>query len=67
MHIQTPSEFGKILKQQRKRLKLTQLEVAGLCGVGNRFIVELEAGKTTIEIGKAFYIAHMLGLKLTLN
>lgn len=67
MNVQTSAEFGKLLKQQRKRLKLTQLDVAGLCGVGNRFIVELEAGKPTIEIGKAFYIAHMLGLKLAIN
>jgi y4mF family transcriptional regulator len=67
MNIQTSFEFGKLIKQKRKDLKLTQLEVAGLCGVGNRFIVELEAGKATIEIGKALYIAQMLGLKIEMN
>jgi HTH-type transcriptional regulator / antitoxin HipB len=67
MHVFTPLEFGKALKERRKKLKLTQLDVAGLSGVGNRFIVELEAGKKTIEIGKALFIAHMLGFKVSLS
>ena len=60
----TPKDLARLIKSIRKSVGLTQVELAGLCNVGNRFIVELEQGKPTIEIGKAFHVACMLGIKL---
>ena len=60
-------EIARAIREQRKLLNLTQVEVAGLCGVGNRFIVELEQGKPTIEMAKALHISNMLGIKLLLT
>jgi HTH-type transcriptional regulator/antitoxin HipB len=57
--------LGNIVKQQRKRLNLTQKSLAGLVGVGNRFIVDLERGKETIEFGKTLQVLKMLGITLT--
>ena len=61
------NSLGMLVQQQRKRLKLTQKSLAGLVGVGNRFIVDLERGKETIEFGKTLKVLKMLGIKLTVE
>lgn len=63
-HIQ---DVGRLIKQRRKTLGLSQKDLAGLVGVGNRFIVELERGKETIEFGKALLVLKMIGIKLIPN
>jgi y4mF family transcriptional regulator len=65
--IKTAKDLGIIIKDRRKEMKLSQAELAGLCGVGNRFIVELEAGKPTIQFDKALYVAMNLGLELCIG
>lgn len=65
MVIKTPKDFGKLVRQKRKHHNLTQVELAGLSDVGSRFLVELEQGKATIEIGKALQVMRMLGISLT--
>ncbi|AIK95857.1 type II toxin-antitoxin system Y4mF family antitoxin [Candidatus Odyssella acanthamoebae] len=64
MIIKTPKDIGKLIRQKRKEQELTQVELAGLSDVGSRFLVELEQGKATIEIGKALQVMRMLGLSL---
>jgi len=51
----------------RKEQKLTQPQLAGLCNVGVRFIVDLESGKETCQIGKVLYVLDMLGIKLKID
>lgn len=65
MIIKTPKDIGKLIRQKRKEQELTQVELAGLSDVGSRFLVELEQGKQTIEIGKALQVMRMLGFSLT--
>ena len=48
----TPAEIGEIVRSTRKASGLRQDELAGASGVGLRFIVDLEAGKPTAQIGK---------------
>lgn len=50
-----------------KEQKLTQPQLAGLCNVGVRFIVDLESGKETCQIGKVLYVLDMLGIKLKID
>ena len=45
---------------------LTQLDAAGLCGVGERFLSELERGKQSAELGKVLQVLRRLGLRLAL-
>ncbi len=45
---------------------LTQLDAAGLCGVGERFLSELERGKQSAELGKVLQVLRRLGLRLVL-
>lgn len=63
MQIVSAREFGSIIKRVRRAIGLTQTEVAGACGTGVRFIVDLEHGKPTCELGKALRVAQMLGIK----
>lgn len=64
MSIKNAAEFGALVRQKRKKLGLTQEELATRCGVGVRFIVELEAGKPSCHLGKALTAATEVGLNL---
>ena len=65
--VTTPAQLGEVVRQQRKAQGLTQKELAGLCGVGIRFLGELERGKESCEIGKTLLIVKMLGISLMLE
>ncbi|MGK7297521.1 MAG: helix-turn-helix domain-containing protein [Candidatus Wenzhouxiangella sp. M2_3B_020] len=60
----TPEQIGERVRAQRKALGLTQIEAAGLCGVGERFLRELEMGKPTVQLGKTLQVMAGLGLRL---
>ena len=57
----TPAEIGEIVRTTRKAAGLRQDELAGAAGVGLRFIVDLEAGKPTAQIGKTLQVLSALG------
>lgn len=61
--INTPADMGRILRGKRLKDGLTQSETADLCGVGTRFISDLENGKVTVELGKALQVLKGLGLE----
>lgn len=62
--ISTSVEFGAAIRARRRALGLTQDDLAGLSGVGLRFLGELERGKTTVRLGKALQVLGDLGLEL---
>ena len=62
--ISTTEDIGNAIRAKRKRDGLTQADAAALCGVGTRFLGELERGKETAQIGKLLQILHGLGLAL---
>jgi len=66
-NIETAADIGKCVREQRKAQGATQPEFAALCGVGVRFISELENGKSTMEIGKVLKVLKCLGLQLNLQ
>jgi transcriptional regulator with XRE-family HTH domain len=55
--------FGELVRGHREARQMTQDEVALVAGVGRRFIVELEAGKPTIHLGKALAVATAVGMR----
>jgi y4mF family transcriptional regulator len=57
----TPIQFGEAIRKARRALGLRQDELAGAAGVGLRFIVDLEAGKPTAQLGKALAVLDALG------
>ena len=64
--VSAPADIGEVVRRARRSQGLTQAELAGACGTGVRFIVELEGGKPTCQIGKALAVLKMLGLNLWL-
>ena len=65
-NIHTTVDFGKVIRAKRKKDGLTQAEVAAICGFGNRFLVDLENGKPTVQMGKALEVLKSLGLEIRL-
>lgn len=63
--ISTSIEFGMQLARARRALGLTQRDLALAIGVGERFIVDLEGGKPTSQLGKALAAAKAAGMRLT--
>ncbi len=57
----TLSDF---LKNKRKKLNLTQQQLAGKAGVGLRFIRDLEQGKTTLRMDKVNQVLKLFGQEL---
>lgn len=60
-------ELGQLIRKTRKEQKLTQEELAMASGTRTRFICDLESGKETIQIGKAFTVIQSLGLKINIE
>jgi len=63
----TPKQIGQLIKSARKRLRVTQKDLALTSGTGLRFIIELEKGKPTCQIGKALTVLHTLGISMELS
>ena len=59
-------EFCAAIRAARKSQGLRQDQLAGATGVGTRFIVDLEAGKSTAQLGKALAVVAALGLRISL-
>ena len=57
----TLSDF---LKDKRKKLNLTQQQLAEKAGVGLRFIRDLEQGKTTLRMDKVNQALKLFGQEL---
>ena len=63
----SPQDIGKLVRDTRKRLGVTQRDLALTSGTGLRFVIDLEKGKETSQIGKALTILNTLGIKVTLT
>ncbi len=59
------SKISDFVKYQRKKLKLTQAELADKSGVGIRFIRELESGKETLQLNKVDQVLALFGFSIT--
>ena len=55
------SIIGDYIKQERKRVGLTQEEFAMRSGLGLRFVRELEQGKETVRMDKVNQALAMFG------
>lgn len=65
--IRSASELGELVRAQRHLLALKQLDVAGLGNTGNRFIIELERGKPTLQLQKVLDVLDLLGLEVVVR
>jgi y4mF family transcriptional regulator len=60
--VKNPKDLGALVRQARKQAKLKQAEAAAMCGVGTRFLSDLENGKPTLHLGKTLQVLKAFGL-----
>jgi len=65
--IPDPQALGRIVRETRKASGLTQTDLALASGTGVPFIVDLERGKVTIQLGKAMDVLYALRIELHAN
>ncbi|MEM6554378.1 MAG: helix-turn-helix transcriptional regulator [Pseudomonadota bacterium] len=65
--IMTPIDIGNIIRAARKAQGLRQDELAAAANVGVRFLIELEAGKPTAQLGKTLSVLSALGVDIALT
>jgi HTH-type transcriptional regulator / antitoxin HipB len=67
MTTSTPQSIGDFVKKIRKSLHITQKDLALTSGTGLRFIIELEQGKPTCQLGKVLTVLQTLGITVHLT
>lgn len=55
--------YGKLLRDRRRELKMTQREVAERLGREQSYIARVERGKADIQLSSFFRIAAVLGIQ----
>jgi transcriptional regulator with XRE-family HTH domain len=56
------SAFGLAIRRRRKELKISQAELALATGVSRGFVIDVEAGKSSCQLGRSLLVAEALGL-----
>lgn len=64
MSIEYKSQIGRIIKQKRKNMQLTQQDLANITGVSRRHIANLEAGKTHASFEMIAKISKVLSISI---
>ena len=59
--------IGQIVRESRKRLGVTQRDLALTSGTGLRLIIDIEKGKETCQIGKVLTVLRTLGVRIALT
>ena len=65
--IASSADIGDVVRRARKAAGLRQDDLAGLAGVGTRFLIELEAGKPTMRLDKLLAVLATLGIGMHLD
>ena len=65
--VSSAKDLGQVIRNAREAMKLRQAEAAHLCGVGIRFLSDLENGKETARLGQALKVINGLGLAITIG
>ena len=65
--VRSSAELGQLLRTRRNLLQLKQADLAGIANTGNRFIVDVESGKPTVQLQKVLDLMDLLGLELVVR
>jgi len=60
-------EHGKLLKERRKQLGITQLDLADLAGFSANTLYKIERGQANPTMGVLFKLADVLGMEFKLE
>jgi len=62
MRADTARDIGLLIRERRRSLGLSQKRLAELAGVGRQWVVAVEGGKETVELGLVLRLMKGLGL-----
>ena len=65
--IKDVKQLGETIRKVRKAQGLTQEQLAAACGVGTRFVRELESGKESCHLDKSLRVVRMLGMDISIE
>lgn len=65
--IESSVELGAAIRAERRRLGVTQKELAMAAGTGLRYLIELERGKPTARMDGVFKVLRALGGSLAIK
>lgn len=61
------SELGEIIRFHRKKLGLTQIELALEAGVGKTVVFDIEKGKETVQVDTLRKVLSVLNIRVKLE
>lgn len=67
MQILTIRDLGRAVRERRRELGLTQAELARRCGFSRQWLVAVEGGKGSAEVGRVLRVLQTLGLRVALE
>ena len=65
--IKDAKQLGKLIRNARKRQKVTQLELADFTGFHRNGIAKIEAGTVDVKVGTLLRIASLLRLRVLIE
>lgn len=63
-HIRLVKYLGRAIQDTRRKKNIRQSDLADITGTSVKFISDVERGKETIQMDKAFVLLRALGLKI---
>ena len=66
MRLKTPQDYGLVIRENRRKLKMTQQALADTVGVGRQWIIAVEQGKAGAELGLVLRTLQILGVHIAL-
>ena len=67
MLVKNAKDIALLVQKERVKQGLTQKQLAGLCNTSRSFIIAVESGKETAQIGKVFKVMNILGLDIKID
>jgi y4mF family transcriptional regulator len=67
MFVRTAMDIGALIRDRRRNAGLSQTELAGRIGTTQRWVSEIERGKSTAEIGLVLLALAALGIQLSVS
>ena len=64
---ETAKELGSAIRLGRKASKLTQVQLAGLCNYGRRFVIDVEAGRPQTTLLGVLTLARAVGVTIRIE
>ena len=67
MYIRRSTDLGLAIRELRKSKGISQMDLAKKANISRQWIIEIEKGKSTAEIGKVFRVVAALDVRIKLE